>query len=362
MNVKKLYLYKPFSCLDHLTQLQNYINQKVWFTRLSNFNDPFEGEFHYRPAGPEEILKNDSLFQKYYSIIKQKNPEITAEEFKKQLASDEAVKIIGQLQLITNFLDSHGAICLTENEINIPMWAHYANYHQGYCIIFEIDLDKIYKYYRSGYDENFTHDEFNSIAKKVFDHKSPDHEIFSFSHPEDDPEKKFIFTKVLYKNNRPIIEEIILEELKKKSTYEQNKYFAQNSFGVKFEQWNYEKEYRLVVNANSEGGDYSLLDLTGYTFIRISGIILGQNFARNFNQNVNEFISHLQLQSYKFEYYKLSDRVKEFVINMALGRKLDIYLAECSSNEYRMTIKPYEESKTHMEIEKYTQNKITEEA
>jgi Protein of unknown function (DUF2971) len=361
MNVKKLYLYKPFSSLDHLTQLQNYINQKVWFTRLSNFNDPFEGQFHYRQASPTEILKNDNLLQKQYSKNKLKNPETTEKEFKNKLASKEDEQIVIQLQLVTDIFDSHGAICLTESETNIPMWAHYANHHQGYCIIFEMDLDKIYENCKADYSEDFTRNEFNSIARKVFDHKTQDHEIFSFSQPEDDSEKKFIFTKVIYKNNIPIIEEVILEQLKTKSPYEQSIYFAKNAFGVKFEQWNYEEEYRLVVNANSEGCDHSLMDLNGYPFIRISGIILGQKFARNCNQNINEFISHLQLQGYKFECYKLSDRVKEFVINMALDQQLDIYLAECSLNEYRITIKPYEDSKTHMKTEKYTENKITEE-
>lgn len=45
---------------------------------------------------------------------------------------------------IKNFFPLYGVLCLTPDSSNIPMWAHYGYYHQGYCVIFEMDLDYIY--------------------------------------------------------------------------------------------------------------------------------------------------------------------------------------------------------------------------
>jgi len=42
---KEFYQSRPLTKLEHLSHLNNYIKQKLWFTKLSDFNNPFEANF-----------------------------------------------------------------------------------------------------------------------------------------------------------------------------------------------------------------------------------------------------------------------------------------------------------------------------
>lgn len=49
-NKLKFYHYKRLKNLEHLYQLGNYLQEKVWFSPVNELNDPFEGEFVYKPS------------------------------------------------------------------------------------------------------------------------------------------------------------------------------------------------------------------------------------------------------------------------------------------------------------------------
>ena len=49
------YHYKLLQCLKHLEWLQNYLDQKIWFTRLDSFNDKFEGMAIEKQANGKKI-------------------------------------------------------------------------------------------------------------------------------------------------------------------------------------------------------------------------------------------------------------------------------------------------------------------
>jgi len=320
-----LYHYKPLSTLEHFTHLKNFMRQKIWLTPVGEFNDPFEAQFDFKYATVQEIRTNKALFNKYYNIVKTANPQISENEFRNGLNKPEAEKMLGKVRYEKGFFHSFGAICLTSNHSNIPMWAHYANYHRGYCVIFEIDLDYLSEKKLGIYLDN--------VFKPKPD--GSDQEILSFQQPQDDEDKHFIFTKVIYKECRPIIEEIKEVELHNSSQYEKIKYLVTNSFGVKFKQWAYEEEYRLVVNANSAA--CGLMDLRGYPFIKITGIILGHKFGHGLSKDAIDFINSYGLNNHNFKENCIADKAKEFVSILAQNNDIGIYHSECSIEKYEMT-------------------------
>ena len=99
-------------------------NNKIWASTCFEFNDPFECQYLY--------LNEDDLLQMGIP-----NPE----NAKKIWDS-----IMGQIrQRITT-------ICFTQNPNDMPMWAHYANEHKGFCVEYEV---KNYKnLYPVFYSEN----------------------------------------------------------------------------------------------------------------------------------------------------------------------------------------------------------------
>lgn len=320
-----LYHYKPLETLNHFSQLRNYMDQKIWFTRLDQFNDPFESHFIYQYASLEEHLSCDYLASRYCRDLNQ-----DSEEWRIALSSPEASKVFGKKKISTELFKNHGAICFTSDPDNIPMWAHYANNHRGYCVIFEIDL--------SGFG-----DAENDHMSKVM---SGD-EILTFRNIVSDTDMRYIFTKVKYlsRNRKPTVEEKIhVFYLEKQGpeklgveSYEWNKYFTQHSFGAKCELWSYENEYRLVVNANSvEAG---LMNLRGYygkknkSFIKVIGVIMGQNIGKNISEDAKTFILSNELSGYKFTSSNLDDKVKEYIASMANQYNIKLYLSKCSRND-----------------------------
>lgn len=182
---KEFYQYRSLTKLEHLSHLNNYIKQKLWFTRLSDFKDPFEANFFYKPVTAKKILDSEQLFG---------CPELTKDFLENELMKPEADEMLGKLQFKNDFFQSHGAICFTFDPSNIPMWAHYASEHKGYCVVFEIDLDFIYQKYKSGYDET---------RQSNYDSENYDQEILSFK-SDLDSDKHFIFTKIIYQGSIPL--------------------------------------------------------------------------------------------------------------------------------------------------------------
>ena len=81
-------------------------NQQVFMSDIKDFNDPFDGKaFFYNP---EELANIDRL---------------------------KHVKG----QIIEDFTSFHKGTALTENNTScMPMWAHYANNHQGFCVSYDM--------------------------------------------------------------------------------------------------------------------------------------------------------------------------------------------------------------------------------
>lgn len=302
LNTKlNFYQYKPLKSRKHFKYLKNYLKQKIWFTRLDELNDPFEALFNHKPATIEEILESPQIFERYCHDLK-----LSPEDLRTTLELPDASRKLGNSRR-SDWFRSHGVLCLTSDNSNIPMWAHYADNHQGYCVILELDLEQIRELIRM---DKIKFDEFiNNIVNPRSDNS--DQEILSFTHKLDQ-DKEFIFTKVLYKKEYPAIEETICQQKLSEDKYNLIKYIVQNSIGVKFEQWSYEQEYRLIVNTN--GKKSGLMPSAYIPFLKVTGIIMGE---------------------------KIDSKNSKKIIKLGQQHNIKIYVAHRSNTAYKIDINEY---------------------
>jgi hypothetical protein len=219
-------------------------------------NDPFEARRNYLLATKQELLNDQALYDYHFRGL-----EIPPKDLRKivETHNDAELSLGTNLVLpVDHWFKDHGALCLTNDPSNISMWVHYADNHQGYCVIFEIDFDEIYKILEKDHPFKNDRTSFDNFVENIINPDYDAREILHFTQKLD-PGKKFIFTKVSYENHLPVIKETILAQKDIESTqihhgnpYHLNKYIVQNSVGVKFKQWEYENEYRLISNACSE--------------------------------------------------------------------------------------------------------------
>ena len=121
---KKIYKYYTLNDNEGFNLKRiNSLNEKCVFGLIaSSFNDPFEGKYVF----------------------------LTEEDLSQLGAPIEAKQI---LETVISAISEHiTTICFTQNPNNMPMWAHYANEHQGFCVEYEIIND--YNFYPVIYVDN----------------------------------------------------------------------------------------------------------------------------------------------------------------------------------------------------------------
>jgi hypothetical protein len=99
---ESIMLFHYTSISFHLTEL--LLNQKLFLTEASNFNDPFEGVTFY---GKNVVPKEDGQFDEMEIAFA---PKLT-----------------------------YRAICFSGNRQDHLMWSHYGDSHRGVCLGFEFD-------------------------------------------------------------------------------------------------------------------------------------------------------------------------------------------------------------------------------
>lgn len=236
MEINNIAFFKYASKLEYL---ENFLLQKVWMPSLDSLNDPFEGYFRLKSITPDKI----SAYPDYLEYILKTFIEAkycnTKEEFLKIINRTEFLVLHQEQEknFIKNILSKNGALCLAGCPSSMPMWGHYAYEHKGYCVIFQLDVNKFSELIKlnPGYIKNYM----NGLIKGD--------EVLSYSYGND---FHFIFTKVRYGENPPEIELAVFLDKHKESEYEANKYFINNSAGFKLDQWNYENEFRLFSSSH----------------------------------------------------------------------------------------------------------------
>lgn len=116
--------YYRFQTINKLT-LQNLTNQKNWVADPYEFNDPFEfsliDRFYLNEVGEMKQMKREEITK--------------LEEYKNQVSE-------------------LGVVCYSSDFYNNLLWAHYADNHNGMCLVFDVSSDKE-KLYKVEYQERF---------------------------------------------------------------------------------------------------------------------------------------------------------------------------------------------------------------
>lgn len=248
MDIKNIYKFYPYNPHD----LDSLENNYLWFSRYSEFNDPFEDFYmnnaiyqernkfnevsainffktlHRNQFPPHKIEKailelklNNKLEEEYYSLI-----DKTSEHLKKRL--DDHIK--------------HSHVCCFSQDGDKPilqnklMWSHYADGLRGYCI--EFDTEKLIE----GINYN--------LSEKV------GHCIMSYL-----PLKQFEFSKLL----------LSTIDWQSQSTKSEVEHFG-SLLTAKSSEWSYEQEIRLIVRDENE---------IKFNPKAISSITFGEKISKN---------------------------------------------------------------------------------
>jgi len=132
---KRLYKYQRIT--DH--SLDNLANNEWWFAKADTLNDPFDCN------------------STYYDI------NVLSDYLKDKIPS-EVIKHFGTIEniindLITRLRSSVRFTCFSETFSNMPMWTHYGENHQGFCVEYDfcelpIENDFSKHLYPVGYEKN----------------------------------------------------------------------------------------------------------------------------------------------------------------------------------------------------------------
>lgn len=114
-------IYKYYSLSDNLAKN----NQKfaaikrdlIWASIYSEFNDPYECQYMYVSQADLEELGFPQQSKRLWD------------------------------KLMEEICQHITTICFTQNPNDMPMWAHYANEHKGFCIEYKIDVpENLYQF------------------------------------------------------------------------------------------------------------------------------------------------------------------------------------------------------------------------
>lgn len=156
----KLYKYQSYN----IQTIDNLKNSCIWFSKPSQFNDPFDSSIPY-------VLKNmssdewDILYKQVKKIWENTSDEVYKksmahyflddkpnEEFKKDydLSSN-----LGWRNQVENSFSQQGIGCFSESLDHILMWSHYSDGHRGFCLEFDTSFYPFSKARQVQYSEFF---------------------------------------------------------------------------------------------------------------------------------------------------------------------------------------------------------------
>ena len=129
-------LYKYMAINSNLFSL--LINNELWFSKPSDFNDPYDCNLSYDlSAMTYEYLYNTLRF---YDRNRDGNDEAIKNRALYLSNNPLEIEKIGK-DVIQEKLDKKGIACFSESCEILLMWSHYANSHKGICLTFNFDND-----------------------------------------------------------------------------------------------------------------------------------------------------------------------------------------------------------------------------
>ncbi len=135
-----LYKYRDINNENHKNLL---FKRELYFSSISQFNDPFDGTIPYRFNS--EQLTPDNIFLKYREILKYYHPDWNEEMVHQECFDIQSSGLMHDSKHlekverdVLDLLDKQfGIVCLCKNKSNFLLWSHYANCHTGFAIGFD---------------------------------------------------------------------------------------------------------------------------------------------------------------------------------------------------------------------------------
>lgn len=134
------YIYKYYPITTKLVKL--FTHRAIWFGSLKSFNDPFEAEFQ---MNLKNTAHKDFAFKFYKDYLKLNDEDL---EIKLSWFDQDKSEFYEDLRKsYRNFLSKgYGISCFSSSCSNVLLWSHYADAHEGICIVF--NKKKLIDYYR----------------------------------------------------------------------------------------------------------------------------------------------------------------------------------------------------------------------
>ncbi len=158
--------YRPINKNDSSKSIFSLLEKSnLWFSDAKYFNDPFDCQLKINYESDLEEMENWIRSIRSYKFsytdddIKRKAIELTHDNYK--------IKSI-----VEDLISTNGVCCFSKEYSSILQWSHYADSHQGVCLVFDILKDPQFfnevfpVEYRNDYlDFNLIKD-FNSFVRK----------------------------------------------------------------------------------------------------------------------------------------------------------------------------------------------------
>ena len=122
---KDLYRYRK----DDAHHIENLKNDQDWFSHPCDFNDPFDTCI---------TLSEQQFFNDLKKLVKEKRIEFDIKMSPNDLKIYARENYLNAVQLLNEKFRSETfqICCYSERLFSIPMWAHYAGNHTGFCVAY----------------------------------------------------------------------------------------------------------------------------------------------------------------------------------------------------------------------------------
>lgn len=127
--LKSLFRYRSLSAYS----LGELVNDTMWFSKPSAFNDPFDCSLTIDPNTFGDSLEHAIGVGKQRGLISPDLPHLSHKPT--DLDKGMFQKMRDQLRGAAADI---GLCCLTANPRSILMWSHYANHHRGFCVEYSL--------------------------------------------------------------------------------------------------------------------------------------------------------------------------------------------------------------------------------
>lgn len=247
-------LYKFYSLSDDTSlnekKFNTLRNKQIFMSNIKDFNDPFDGKaFFYDPKQLTDIKRLEHVSGK----------------------------------IIDDFTSFIKGTAFTENNSScMPMWAHYSNNHQGFCVAYDMKNPDNQSFSACTFPVQYTDErlDITSFMKTYFNKLASDADSYISNGTNSIPLNDFSLI-----------------------------YIYQYLCNVKHLTWSYEKEYRCTMGALAKGMPY--INATP------KAIYIGMNCSEQNRSKLIEIARSLLIPVYQMRFNELSEKycLEEFLLN-----------------------------------------------